>query len=52
MDLFVQGVRRLSTLCGIASVGLLLASVLVVCQLVFVRYVLGTSAIWQHEFVT
>ncbi len=52
MDLFVQGVRRLSTLCGIAAVGLLLASVLVVCQLVFVRYVLGTSAIWQHEFVT
>ncbi|MDJ0946321.1 MAG: TRAP transporter small permease [Kiloniellales bacterium] len=52
MDLFVQGVRRLSTLCGIVAVGLLLAAVLVVCQLVFVRYVLGTSAIWQHEFVT
>jgi len=52
MDLFVQSVRRVSTVCGVLSVGLLLAAVLVVCQLVFVRYVLGASAIWQHEFVT
>lgn len=34
------------------AVILLLAAVLVVVELVFVRYVLNQSAIWQHEFVT
>ena len=52
MLLFVESVRRLSVFCGVLAVGLLLAAVLVVCQLVFVRYALNLSAIWQHEFVT
>lgn len=52
MSAFIATVRRLSTLCGYLSVALLLAAVLVVCHLVFVRYALGQSAIWQHEFVT
>jgi TRAP-type C4-dicarboxylate transport system permease small subunit len=52
MTVFIQSVRRLSRLCGIFSALLLIAAVLVVSHLVFVRYVLGTSAIWQHEFVT
>ena len=34
------------------AVGLLLAAVVVICEMVFVRYVLKASAIWQHEFVT
>lgn len=52
IDGFILGVRRVSELCGVLAVLLLLASVLVVCQLVFVRYVLEASAVWQHEFVT
>jgi len=52
MGVFIAAVRRLSQLCGILAALLLLAAVLVVCQLVFVRYVLGASAVWQHEFVT
>lgn len=52
MNLFIESVRRLSKLCGIIAAALLLASVLVVCHLVFVRYALNESAIWQHEFVT
>lgn len=52
MTLFIAMVRRLSQLCGILSVLLLLAAVFAVCHLVFVRYVLRESAIWQHEFVT
>jgi TRAP-type C4-dicarboxylate transport system permease small subunit len=52
MTFFIETVRRLSRLCGIVSVLLLLAAVLAVCHLVFVRYVLGQSAIWQHEFTT
>ena len=43
---------RLSRLGGMVAVGLLLAAVLVICEMIFVRYVLATSAIWQHEFVT
>ena len=52
MTLFIDSVRFLSRICGIVAVALLLGAVLVVCHLVFVRYALGQSAIWQHEFVT
>jgi len=52
MTQFIQAVRGLSRLFGVVAALLLLAAVLVVNQLVFVRYVLGESAIWQHEFVT
>ncbi len=49
---FLRVVRLLSTLGGVLAVLLLLLALFVVCQLVFVRYVLGASAIWQHEMVT
>lgn len=52
MNAFIDMVARLSRLCGVLSVALLLAAVIAVCHLVFVRYVLGQSAIWQHEFTT
>lgn len=51
VDLFIAAVRRLSCAAGIAAGLLLLAAVLAVCHLVVVRYALGQSAIWQHEFV-
>ncbi len=37
---------------GVFAAGLILLSVGVVCQMVFVRAVLGQSSIWQTEFVT
>lgn len=52
MDLFIATVRRISIFFGVVSVALLLAAVLAVCHLVFVRYALRQSAVWQHEFVT
>lgn len=52
MDAFVTWVWRISRVCGVVAAALLLAAVLAVCHLVFVRYVLNQSAIWQHEFVT
>ena len=52
VDRSIGAVARLSQLGGTVAVGLLLAAVLVICQMVFVRYVLKGSAIWQHEFVT
>jgi len=52
VDRFIGAVARLSQAGGVLAVGLLLAAVLVICQMVFIRYVLKASAIWQHEFVT
>ncbi len=52
MTFYIETVRNLSRLCGVVAAVLLVASALVVCHLVFVRYVLNASAIWQHEFVT
>ncbi len=48
---FIAAVGLLSRLCGAVSAGLIVASMLVVCQMVFVRYVLNGSTIWQSEAV-
>lgn len=52
MDTFLNGVRRLSQVSGVISTLLILISAIVVCQMIFVRSVLGESSIWQTEFVT
>ena len=52
MDLFVTIVRRLSQLCGIVAALALAAAVLVVCQMVVLRYFLNESTVWQTEFTT
>jgi TRAP-type C4-dicarboxylate transport system permease small subunit len=52
LDLFVRGVRRVSQLCGIVAATLIALGVLVVCQMVFIRYVLNYNTIWQTDFVT
>ncbi|KPK13705.1 MAG: C4-dicarboxylate ABC transporter substrate-binding protein [Betaproteobacteria bacterium SG8_41] len=51
MDVFLLLVRRLSQACGVVAAGLLAAATLVVCQMVFWRYFLGASTVWQTEFV-
>lgn len=51
MDQFVRVVSLLSRMAGLISALLLAASVVVVCHMVLVRYVLGHSTIWQTEFV-
>jgi len=52
MKPFVRAVGGLSTVGGIVAVLLLLVALGSVCHLVFVRYMLGASAIWQHEVVS
>jgi TRAP-type C4-dicarboxylate transport system permease small subunit len=52
IDRLIGAAAWLSRLCGALAVALLVAAVLVICQMVFVRYVLKGSAIWQHEFAT
>src|SRR5918911_5587943 len=52
MEVFIRGVRMISQICGIIAAGLIAAAVVVVCEMVFVRYVLNETTIWQTDFVT
>lgn len=47
----VRYIGYLSTVTGVISSFMILASVLVTCQMIFVRAVLGQSTIWQTEAV-
>jgi len=47
---WVRAVNALSRAFGIFAAALLVVSIGVICQMVFVRAVLGQSAIWQTEF--
>jgi TRAP-type C4-dicarboxylate transport system permease small subunit len=49
---WVAVIHALSRFFGVAAAGLILVSIGVICQMVFVRAVLGQSSIWQTEFVT
>ncbi len=52
MDTFIKWVRSASFVCGCFAAGLILLGVLIVCEMVFERSVLGTNTIWQGDFVT
>jgi len=52
MESFINTIKKLSQAFGVMAVLLLAAAMLVVCQQVFMRYVLGASTVWQTEFVT
>ena len=52
MDLVIRGVRQLSLACGLFAAALIVAAVVIVCQMVFIRYVLNDNTIWQTDFVT
>ena len=42
----------MSQLCGIVAATLIALAVVIVCQMVVVRYVLNQNTIWQTDFVT
>ena len=48
---WVAVVHAASRLFGVAAAGMILVSIAVVCQMVFVRAALNESSIWQTEFV-
>lgn len=50
-NLILRAIAALSTLCGWTSALMILASVLITCQMIFIRFVLGESTIWQTEAV-
>jgi TRAP-type C4-dicarboxylate transport system permease small subunit len=47
----VRFIGRLSTVSGVIASFMILASVLITCQMIFIRAVLGKSTIWQTEAV-
>jgi TRAP-type C4-dicarboxylate transport system permease small subunit len=51
-EFFVSTVRKASALAGILSAAMIGVSILVVCELVFVRYFLDAPTTWQTELVT
>lgn len=48
---FIRTVHAISTLCGWLAAALLVVSLLITCQMIFVRAVMGQSTIWQTETV-
>ena len=48
---FVAVVDMVSRTAGVVATLLLAAAVVIVCQMIFVRYVLNGSTFWQTEFV-
>src|SRR5437763_2229672 len=52
MDHFVPAIRLTSRLCGYFAAVLIAVSVVIVCEMVFVRFVLNQTTIWQTDFVT
>jgi TRAP-type C4-dicarboxylate transport system permease small subunit len=52
MRAFIRFTDLLSRFLGMVSAALLVTSVAVVCQMVFMRYGLNASTHWQTEFVT
>lgn len=51
VDRLVRGIDLASRAAGVVATLLLASAVLVVCQMIFIRYVLKASTIWQTEFV-
>ncbi len=52
LDRFARAVRVLSRVCGFIAAALVALAVVVVCHMVFVRYVLNHSTIWQTDLIT
>lgn len=49
--IFTKTIRSLSTFCGIFAALAIVVAVVITCQMIFVRFVLNGSAIWQTEAV-
>jgi TRAP-type C4-dicarboxylate transport system permease small subunit len=52
MNWYINAITRVSQLCGAIAAALIAAGVIVVCQMVIVRYILNQTTIWQTDFVT
>jgi len=48
---FIKTIHLLSVISGAVSAAMIVASVVITCQMIFVRFVLNESTIWQTESV-
>lgn len=48
---FIRLTNALSSLCGLVAAAMIVTAVLITCQMIFVRFVLNHSTIWQTEAV-
>ena len=48
---FLRFVAALSTLAGWCSAAMIVAAVAITCQMIFIRFVLNGSTVWQTEAV-
>ena len=48
---FLRAVALISTIAGFVSAGMIVAAVFITCQMIFVRFVLNGSTVWQTEAV-
>lgn len=51
MDFFIRSIKNISQLCGIVAAALIGMAIIIVCQMVVMRYGLNASTVWQTEFV-
>jgi len=51
VDNIIAVIHFLSRVCGVASASMFGIAMLIICQLVFMRYVLNDSTVWQTEAV-
>ncbi|SMF43983.1 TRAP-type C4-dicarboxylate transport system, small permease component [Tistlia consotensis] len=52
IERFIRFADRLSLASGVLAAAMIAVSILVVCEMIVVRYLLDRSTIWQTEFVT
>lgn len=50
-DPFLRTVKAISTVAGWTAAAMIVASVCITCQMIFVRFVLNASTVWQTEAV-
>ncbi|MEO0327272.1 MAG: TRAP transporter small permease subunit [Pseudomonadota bacterium] len=50
-NIFIDTTRFVSTFCGWVAAGMILLAVAITCQMIFVRFVLNGSTVWQTEMV-
>ena len=50
-NIFIRTVNNISSLCGVIAATMIVSAVAITCQMIFVRFVLNQSTIWQTEAV-
>ncbi len=47
----LRAIGFMSSICGVIAAGMIVAAVVITCQMIWVRFVLNASTIWQTEAV-